>query len=67
MFSQHWTVTIVIIFNAVLGRKLKLMDSSANNTDAEYCDSSLKSKLQNKLIDILNNNESASTYQILCK
>lgn len=66
MFSQHWTVTIVIIFNAVLGRKFKLMDSSANNTDAEYCDSSLKTNLQNKLIDILNNNESVSTYQILC-
>lgn len=42
------------------------MDSSANNTDAEYCDSSLKTNLQNKLIDILNNNESVSTYQILC-
>lgn len=67
VFSHVWIMMIVIIFNYVLGRKLKLIDSSANNTDAEYCDCSLKPKLWNKLIDILNYNQCVSTYQMLCK
>lgn len=56
-FSQLWIVTIVVIFNAVLETKQKLMDSSAKRTDAKYCDSSLR----NKLIDFLNYKESVST------